>query len=141
MNHHNHNSIPNRNNASWNRFDDRIINLETEVSSINTKIDNMTSDVTRLTDSIDRYISGNRPQWGVISSVGGVLLAIVIGYYSLATRPYDLGMQNMTEKLASTKEEHDANRDLIIQNLERITRLEERVKIYGENSPSIHGGN
>jgi hypothetical protein len=133
MNHIRNHSVPNRNNTSWNRFDDRIINLETEVSSINTKIDNMTNDVSRLTDSIDRYVSSSKPQWGVISSFGGVLLAVVIGYYSLATRPYDLGMKNMEAQISVTKQEQDANHQLIIKNLERIVRLEERSKIYGES--------
>ncbi len=139
-NNHNH-SVPNRNNTSWNRFDDRIINLETEVSSINTKIDNMTSDVSRLTDSIDRYVSSSKPQWGVISSFGGVLLAVVIGYYSLATRPYDLGMKNMESQLITMQQEHSDNTKFVISNLERIVRLEERAKINAENHITIQGGN
>lgn len=131
---HNNNATP------WNRFDDRIINLETEVSSINTKIDNMTSDISRLTDSIDRYVSSSKPQWSVITSLGGVLLAVVIGYYSLATRPYDIGMQHLTEKVVTTQQDSEVNRNLILTNLERITRLEERAKINAENHVTLPGG-
>lgn len=103
----------------------RVGHLEIVVGSVNTKLDNVQNDVGRLTNAVDRLIDSNtnasKPNWGVASGIGALVLVIIAGYWSLAKQPYDLVDQEHSKEIVLLK------RDNIQCHIE-IARLEERIR-------------
>ena len=103
------------------QIEERVGHLEIVVSSVNTTLTNVQSDVVRLTTAIDTLISSKETNWGVIASIFGVALLIIAGYWTLAKQPYDIANKNFSNVISILEKRS-------VENKIEIARLKEQSK-------------
>jgi hypothetical protein len=94
--------------GNWYKLNDRLNHVENQVTSIDTKVANMQSDITGLVNAFNNYTESSKTNWGTIAALATVVLTVIsaiLYHNSLSLGPIYVANHYQEEAIAELKSE------------------------------------
>lgn len=119
----------------------RLNHLDNKVATMGVSLDNLTSNVSKLTVSVETIAlnlnNSSKTNWGTLFTCIGVLVAVMSSFAYMASKPYDLAITDLKQENKELRIQNKENNDMIRDTQIQLAKYEENnALLRGSKTPN-----